>query len=152
MQVRDGSRTLNAVIVGSTNVNPGYILVGNKNLPAHRRRLRQDLRSPEEPPLRPLPRRARSLLRLLAKIDKMKAESAQNAFIDPDGYKAYVAERDDDIPQGVGAAAENASRLAPIELSSLRGSFASCLLPERSPEPWPRQASTRAAFRGPPGS
>ena len=33
MQVRDGARTLNAVIVGSPNVNPGYILVGNKNYP-----------------------------------------------------------------------------------------------------------------------
>src|ERR1700691_3093253 len=33
MQVRDGARTLNAVIVGSPNVNPGTILVGNKNNP-----------------------------------------------------------------------------------------------------------------------
>ena len=33
MQVQDGARTLNAVIVGSPNVNPGYILVGNKNYP-----------------------------------------------------------------------------------------------------------------------
>ena len=33
MQVREGGRTLNAVIVGSPNVNPGYILVGNKNYP-----------------------------------------------------------------------------------------------------------------------
>src|ERR1700689_412148 len=33
MQVRDGARTLNAVIVGSPNVNPGYILAGNKDYP-----------------------------------------------------------------------------------------------------------------------
>src|ERR1019366_6858008 len=31
--VPDGGRTLNAVIVGSPNVNPGTILVGNKNYP-----------------------------------------------------------------------------------------------------------------------
>src|ERR1700722_14814267 len=31
MQVRDGGRTLNAVIIGSPNVNPGYILVNNKD-------------------------------------------------------------------------------------------------------------------------
>ena len=30
MQVADGGRTLNAVIVGSPNVNPGYVLVGDK--------------------------------------------------------------------------------------------------------------------------
>src|SRR5262245_48024791 len=29
MQVREGGLTLNAVIVGSPNVNPGYVLVGN---------------------------------------------------------------------------------------------------------------------------
>jgi len=33
MQVQEGARRLNAVIVGSPNVNPGYILVGNKNYP-----------------------------------------------------------------------------------------------------------------------
>src|SRR6202453_2961321 len=33
MQVNDGARTLNVVIVGSPNVNPGYILVGNKDYP-----------------------------------------------------------------------------------------------------------------------
>ena len=34
MQVADGGRTLNAVIVGSPNVNAGYVLVGNnRNYP-----------------------------------------------------------------------------------------------------------------------
>ena len=33
MQVQEDGRTLNAVIVGSPNVNPGFILVGNKNYP-----------------------------------------------------------------------------------------------------------------------
>lgn len=33
MQLRDGARTLNAVIIGSPNVNAGYILVGNKDYP-----------------------------------------------------------------------------------------------------------------------
>src|SRR5207247_7992806 len=33
MQVDEGGRKLNAVIIGSPNVNRGYILVGNKNYP-----------------------------------------------------------------------------------------------------------------------
>src|SRR5438128_3640477 len=33
MQVDEGGKKLNVVIVGSPNVNPGYILVGNKNYP-----------------------------------------------------------------------------------------------------------------------
>src|SRR5262249_46292024 len=33
MQVQDGGRTLNAVIIGSPNVNAGYRLVGDPNYP-----------------------------------------------------------------------------------------------------------------------
>ena len=33
MQVDEGGKKLNAVIIGSPNVNPGYVLVGNKNYP-----------------------------------------------------------------------------------------------------------------------
>src|SRR5256885_10321292 len=33
LQVPEGGRTLNAVIVGSPNVNQGYVLVNNKNYP-----------------------------------------------------------------------------------------------------------------------
>ena len=33
MEVQDGGRKLNAVIIGSPNVNPGYILVSNKDIP-----------------------------------------------------------------------------------------------------------------------
>ncbi len=94
MQVRDGGRTLNAVIVGSPNVNPGYILVGNKNYPqiaddyvktfAVLKRLPCDLFLGAHG----------VYFGLKAKYDKMKAGGA-NPFIDPEGYKAYVAERDD---------------------------------------------------------
>ena len=31
--LRDGGKLLNAVIIGSPNVNPGYILVNNKTYP-----------------------------------------------------------------------------------------------------------------------
>jgi metallo-beta-lactamase class B len=33
MQVAEGGRTLNAVIVGSPNVNAGYVLVNNRSYP-----------------------------------------------------------------------------------------------------------------------
>ena len=70
MQVHDGARTLNAVIVGSPNVNPGYILVGNKNYPRNRGGLRKDLRGPEESALRSFPGSARRLLRPEGEIRK----------------------------------------------------------------------------------
>jgi metallo-beta-lactamase class B len=93
MQVRDGARTLNAVIVGSPNVNPGYILVGNKDYPGI-----ADDYSKTFAVLKGLPcdlflGAHGAYFGLKAKYAKMKAGDA-NAFIDPDGYKAYVAERD----------------------------------------------------------
>jgi metallo-beta-lactamase class B len=94
MQVREGGRTLDAVIIGSPNVNPGYILVGNKNYP----RIAEDF----EKTFRVLKSLSCDLFLgahgayfgMLAKIEKMKPGGA-NPFIDPEGYKAYVGERED---------------------------------------------------------
>lgn len=94
MQVRGGARALNVVIVGSPNVNPGYILVGNKDYP----RIAEDY-TKTFAVLKGLPcdiflGAHGAYFGLKAKYEKMKAGDA-NAFIDPDGYKAYIAERDD---------------------------------------------------------
>ena len=93
MQVRDGARTLNAVIVGSPNVNGGYLLVGNKEYPgiaddyaktfAVLKSLHCDLFLGAHG----------VYFGMLAKYEKRNAGGA-NPFIDPDGYKAYVAERE----------------------------------------------------------
>ena len=93
MQVRDGARTLNAVIVGSPNVNPGYILVGNKNYPEI-----ADDYAKTFVVLRNLPcdlflGAHGAYFGMKVKYERMKAGAA-NPFIDPDGYKAYGSERD----------------------------------------------------------
>jgi metallo-beta-lactamase class B len=94
MQVRDGARTLNAVIIGSPNVNPGYILVGNKNYP----RIAEDYVATfavlESLPCDLFLGAHGGYFGLKAKYEKMKP-GAMNPFIDPEGYKAYVAERGD---------------------------------------------------------
>jgi metallo-beta-lactamase class B len=94
MVVNDGGRALNVVIIGSPNVNPGYILVGNKNYP----RIADDYVKTFAV-LKSLPcdiflGAHGAYFGLKAKYEKMKAGGG-NPFIDPDGYKAYVAERDD---------------------------------------------------------
>ena len=94
MVVNDGGRALNVVIVGSPNVNPGYVLVGNKNYP----RIADDYVKTFAV-LKSLPcdiflGAHGAYFGLKAKYEKMKAGGG-NPFIDPDGYKAYVAERDD---------------------------------------------------------
>lgn len=94
MQVQDGGRTLNAVIVGSPNVNPGYILVGNKNYPKIADDYVKTFAVLKSLPCDLFLGAHGAYFGLQAKYEKMKAGGA-NPFIDPDGYKAYVAERDD---------------------------------------------------------
>jgi metallo-beta-lactamase class B len=93
MQVQEGGRTLNAVIVGSPNVNPGYILVGNKNYPQIAQDYVKTFAVLKALPCDLFLGAHGAYFGLKAKYDKMKAGGA-NPFIDPDGYKAYIAERE----------------------------------------------------------
>ena len=94
MQVQDGARKLNVVIVGSPNVNPGYILVGNKNYPQIANDYVKTFAVLKGLPCDIFLGAHGAYFGLKAKYQKMKAGS-KDAFIDPDGYKAYIAERDD---------------------------------------------------------
>ena len=93
MQVRDGGKTLNVVFVGSPNVNPGYILVGNKKYP----NIAQDYEKTFQV-LKSLP--AEVFLGAHGDYYGMDAKYAKlvpggpNPFIDADGYKAYIANRE----------------------------------------------------------
>lgn len=89
---QEGGRTLHAVIVGSPNVNPGYKLVGNRAYPqiasdyAHGfdvlKRLRCDLFLGAHG----------SYFGLAEKYARFQ-HGDRNAFVDPAGYRAYVADR-----------------------------------------------------------
>ncbi len=94
MQVQEGGRTLNAVIIGSPNVNPGYVLVGNKNYPGIAEDYVKTFAVLKSLPCDLFLGAHGAYFGMLAKVDRMKAGGA-NPFIDPDGYKAYVAERED---------------------------------------------------------
>jgi metallo-beta-lactamase class B len=94
MQVQDGSRKLNAVIIGSPNVNPGYILVGNKNYPKIADDYVKAFAVLKGLPCDLFLGAHGAYFGMKAKYEKWKA-GTKDAFIDPDGYKAYVAERDD---------------------------------------------------------
>ena len=93
MQVRDGARTLNAVIVGSPNVNGGYFLVGNKDYPGIADDYAKTFAVLKSLPCDLFLGAHGVYFGMLAKYEKLKAGAA-NPFIDPDGYKAYVAERE----------------------------------------------------------
>lgn len=92
MPVNDGGRTLNAVIIGSPNVNPGYILVGNKTYPRIADDYVKTFAVLESLPVDLFLGAHGAYFGMLGKIEKMKA-GGPNPFVDPAGYKAYVAER-----------------------------------------------------------
>ena len=94
MQVEEGGRKLNAVIVGSPNVNPGYVLVGNKKYPQIAEDYVKTFAVLKSLPCDLFLGAHGAYFDLIAKYEKMK-KGGSNPFIDPDGYRAYVAERED---------------------------------------------------------
>jgi metallo-beta-lactamase class B len=98
MQVKEDGRLLNAVIVGSWNVNPGWRLVDRPDQPASYPGIAADYR------------RTFTILKglqcdiflgahgvyfgMLAKLDRIRAGAKENVWIDPSGYQAAVAERE----------------------------------------------------------
>jgi metallo-beta-lactamase class B len=93
MQVSDGGRTLNAVIIGSPNVNPGYVLVGNKNYPQIAEDYVKGFAVLKGLPVDLFLGAHGAYFGMKAKYEKMKSGGA-NPFIDPAGYKAYITERE----------------------------------------------------------
>jgi metallo-beta-lactamase class B len=93
MQVQEGGRTLNAVIIGSPNVNSGYILVGNKNYPQIAQDYVKTFQVLKSLPCDLFLGAHGAYFGMKAKYEKMKTGGG-NAFVDPEGYKAYVTERE----------------------------------------------------------
>lgn len=94
MEVQEGGRKLNAVIIGSPNVNPGYILVGNKDYPQIAVDYEKTFIVLLGQPVDIFLGAHGSYFGLKEKYEKMKA-GGSNPFIDPAGYNAYVTERRD---------------------------------------------------------
>jgi metallo-beta-lactamase class B len=93
MQVEEGGRRLNAVIIGSPNVNAGYVLVGNKNYPQIAEDYVKTFAVLKNLPVDLFLGAHGAYFGMKAKYEKMKS-GASNPFIDPGGYKTYVEERE----------------------------------------------------------
>jgi metallo-beta-lactamase class B len=93
LNVNDGGKNLNVVVVGSPNVNPGYVLVGNTKYPNIVQDYEQTFKVLKALPADVFLGAHGDYYGLPAKFEKIKAGGA-NPFIDPAGYKAYVANRE----------------------------------------------------------
>jgi metallo-beta-lactamase class B len=92
MTIEEGGRKLNAVIIGSPNVNPGYILVGNKNYPQIAEDYEKAFAVWQSLPVDLFLGAHGAYFGLKGKYEKTKIGNS-NPFIDPAGYQAYVTER-----------------------------------------------------------
>lgn len=99
MRVEEGGRILDVVIVGSWNVNPGYRLVDRPNRPASYPGIADDYRHTFAV-LKALHCDVflgahGSYFHMLAKLSRLRAGATGNVWIDPQGYRAAVQERED---------------------------------------------------------
>jgi metallo-beta-lactamase class B len=91
--VQDGDEKLNAVIIGSPNVNPGYILVDNKQYPGIATDYEKTFRLLNALPV-DLFLGAHGGYYDMVKKHALLGSSSTNPFIDPKGYHAYVTNRE----------------------------------------------------------
>lgn len=93
MKVREDASTYDVVIVGSPNVNTGYKLVGNTAYPEIAKDYVSTFRTLQSLPCDVFLGAHGSYFGMEAKFARMKPGGA-NPFVDPEGYKSYVAERE----------------------------------------------------------
>ncbi len=93
MQVQDGGKALNVTIVGSAIVQKGVPLIGNNKYPDIAQDYEKTFRVLKALPTDVFLGAHGDYYNLDAKYPKLKP-GAPNPFVDPAGYKAYIANRD----------------------------------------------------------
>ena len=93
MKAKEGGKTYNVVIIGSPNVNAGYNLVNNALYPQIASDYERMFRVLKSLPCDVFLGAHGNYYGMEAKYARMKEGSA-NPFIDPEGYRSYVAERE----------------------------------------------------------
>jgi metallo-beta-lactamase class B len=96
MQVTDRGKTYNVVIVGSPNVNPGYKLTGNTSYPQIAEDYERMWRVLKSLPCDIFLGAHGSYFGLEEKYPLLK-EGSVIPFVDPSGYKNYIAQREQDF-------------------------------------------------------
>ena len=96
MKATDHGKAYNVVIVGSPNVNPGYKLVGNTTYSQIAEDYERMWRVLKSLPCDIFLGAHGGYFGLEEKYPRLK-EGAANPFVDPDGYKKFIAEKEQDF-------------------------------------------------------
>ena len=94
MRVTDRGKSYLAVIVGSPNVNDGYLLVNNKDYPEIAKDFARTFATLKAIPCDIFLGAHGDYYGMLAKVEKMKSNPDVNPFVDPEGYRAWIANRE----------------------------------------------------------
>jgi metallo-beta-lactamase class B len=92
LKVKDGGKLYNVVIIGSPNVNPGYKLVNNTQYPQIAQDYERTFRVLKALPCDIFLGAHGSYYGMTEKFARLN--SGVNPFVDPEGYKNYVADRE----------------------------------------------------------
>jgi Zn-dependent hydrolases, including glyoxylases len=96
MKVSEAGKTYNVVIIGSPNVNPGYKLVNNESYPQIAEDYERMFRVLKSLPCDLFLGAHGNYFDLEAKYARMKA-GVPSPLIDPEGYKKYIAQKEQDF-------------------------------------------------------
>ena len=90
IRVQDGGRPYDVVILGSVGVNPGFVLVGNKDYPQISDDYVRSFKTLRALPVDVFLGAHGAFYGLTDKYARLQQGATQNPFIDPDGFKAHV--------------------------------------------------------------
>jgi metallo-beta-lactamase class B len=96
MKVQEAGKTYNVVIIGSPNVNPGYRLVNNTAYPQIASDYEKMFRVLKSLPCDIFLGAHGGYFDLEAKYARLK-DGAAAAFMDPQGYQKYVADKEQEF-------------------------------------------------------
>jgi glyoxylase-like metal-dependent hydrolase (beta-lactamase superfamily II) len=104
-KVEDGGRTYDVVVIGSPNVNPGYRLIGNKDYPEIAADFATTFKVLKALPCDVFLGAHGGYYGTVEKHARAAKNPTRNPFIDPEGYRAYVAQNREGLPRHPGRAA-----------------------------------------------
>jgi metallo-beta-lactamase class B len=96
MKAKEAGKEYNVVIVGSPNVNPGYKLVDNAKYPQIASDYERMFRVLKSLPADIFLGAHGAYFGMEAKFARLK-EGAPSPFIDPEGYKKFVADKEQEF-------------------------------------------------------
>jgi len=94
LRAESGGKTVDVVIVGSPNVNPGYRLAGNDAYPEIADDFAKTFEVLKKLPCDVFLGAHGGYYGMIEKYDRMKKAAEPNPFVDPEGYRRFVAQKE----------------------------------------------------------